>query len=57
MIKKVYMEPKMKVEYAQLTQMLCGSLVDVNTSGLGDDESLDYGDDDSKTGDIWNDSY
>ena len=47
----------MKVEYAQLTQMLCGSLVDVNTSGLGDDESLDYGDDDSKTGDIWNDSY
>lgn len=57
MIKKEYIEPKIKVEQAQLTQMLCGSLVDVKTTGLGDEDPFDYGDDEGKTGDIWNDSY
>ena len=47
----------MKVEYAQLTQMLCGSLRDVKTTGLDDEDLFDYGDDDGKTGDIWSDSY
>ena len=51
MIKKEYQKPEMNVVMIQETQMLCGSLTDVTTTGL-DDDNLELG----GTGNI-NDAY
>jgi len=60
MIKKTYYKPTVNEEKIQYSQMLCGSLSSlrvVQASGLDDEESLDYGDDDNKEGNVWDGAW
>ena len=51
MKKKAYEQPTMKVGKIQQTQMLCGSVTSITTSGLDDD--LDYDKDGGDVGSAW----
>ena len=51
MIKKEYMKPTIIVETMIETQIICGSLTDVTTTGLDDD--LGYDDNGGDQGNAW----
>ena len=54
MTKKTYLRPSTNVEEGAIEQMVCSSLSSVASTGLGDNESLDYGDEDgNKEKDAW----
>ena len=55
MIKKTYEKPTMQVVKIQHSQMLCASLTEVQATGLGE-ESINYGDGDNKSGNVWDDA-
>ena len=44
MIKKPYLRPTINVVEVKNVQLVCASLRSVNSTGLDDNESLDYGD-------------
>lgn len=57
MIKKTYEQPTMQViETNMEKQILAGSL-SVQATGLDSEEELKYGDNDTKSGDVWNDAW
>jgi len=49
MIKKAYLRPTTNVVEVKIAQMVCTSLSDVKSTGLDEDETLDYGDEDDTT--------
>ena len=54
MIKKEYMKPVMKViELQHKSQILAGSVTNLTTSGLDDEDDLNK---DDNPGDIWNEA-
>ena len=55
MIKKEYMKPVMEViELQHKSQILAGSVTNLTTSGLDDEDDLILPDDEeSKSGDVW----
>ena len=56
--KQEYMKPTMTVvEVAIRQQILAGSVTGIQTTGLGDGEDLKYGNDDNKSGSIWDDAW
>ena len=56
MNKKQYIQPTTHVVELQQAQVLCASGPKVNATGLGANESLDYGDGETKEKSIW-DAY
>lgn len=44
MIKKAYLRPTTNVVEVKSARLVCTSLSGVNSTGLGDNETLDYGD-------------
>ncbi len=58
MIKKPYLRPTTNVEEGANEQMVCASLSGVNSTGLDDNETLDYGDEDDTTEkDAWGNAW
>ena len=57
MIKKAYLRPTTNVEEGAIEQMVCTSLSGVNSTGLDDNESLDYGDGNTKEKDAWDEAW
>ena len=56
--KQEYMKPTMTVvEVAIRQQILAGSVTGIQTTGLGYGEELKYGNDDNKSGSIWDDAW
>ena len=53
MIKKPYLRPTTKVVEVKIVQLVCASLKRANSTGLDDDESLDYGDDETTEQNAW----
>lgn len=52
--KQEYMKPTMKVvEVGIRQQILAGSLTSVQSTGLDEGEELKYGNDDGKSGSMW----
>ena len=52
------MKPTMTVvEVGMKQQLLAGSVTGIQTTGLGDGEELKYGNDDGKSGSIWDDAW
>lgn len=57
MIKKPYLRPTTNVVEVKIVQLVCASLNGVNSTGLDDNESLDYGDDDTTEKDAWGSAW
>ena len=58
MIKKTYEKPEMQVLEADMEQqILAGSLTSVGTTGLDGEEKFKYGNDDNKSGSLWDDAW
>ena len=56
--KQEYMKPTMTVvEVGMRQQLLADSVTGIQTTGLGDGEELKYGNDDNKSGSIWDDAW
>ena len=56
--KQEYMKPTMTVvEIGMRQQIMAGSVIGIQTTGLGDGEELKYGNDDNKSGSIWDDAW
>jgi hypothetical protein len=54
MIKKEYQKPMVNVVMIQHSQMLCHSLDKIQSTGLDEGETMDYGDNQGKkTNSIW----
>lgn len=51
MIKKEYMKPTMQVVKVQQSQLICASLTGVKSSGLDNEDDLQYEDFDGSGGD------
>ena len=49
MIKKAYLRPTTNVVEVKIVQMVCTSLNRVTSTGLDENESLNYGDEDGTT--------
>ena len=57
MIKKPYVRPTANVVEVKIVQMVCTSLRQVNSTGLDDDDDLEYGDDDTTEKDAWKNAW
>jgi hypothetical protein len=58
MIKKAYLRPTTNVEEGAIVQMVCTSLSSVASTGLDNEESLDYGDTSgNKEKNIWDEAW
>lgn len=58
MTKKTYLRPSTNVEEVRIAQLVCASLSNVASTGLDDNESLDYGDEDGTTEkNIWDEAW
>ena len=57
MIKKPYLRPTANVVEVKIVQMVCASLNSVTSTGLDDNESLDYGDGNTKEKDAWDEAW
>ena len=56
--KQEYMKPTMTVvEIGMRQQILAGSVIGIQTTGLDDGEELKYGNDDDNSGSIWDDAW
>ena len=56
--KQEYMKPTMKVvEVGIRQQILAGSLTSVQSTGLDEEEELKYGNDDGKSGSMWDNAW
>ncbi len=57
MIKKTYLRPTANVVEVRIAQMVCTSLRQVNSTGLDDDDELDYGDGNTTEKDAWGNAW
>ena len=57
MIKKPYLRPTTNVVEVKIVQLVCASLSRANSTGLDDNESLDYGDGDTTEKDAWGNAW
>ena len=58
MIKKPYLRPTTNVVEVKIVQMVCTSLSGVASTGLDENESLDYGDTSgNKEKNIWDEAW
>ena len=58
MIKKPYLRPTANVEEVKIAQLVCASPSGVNSTGLDENESLDYGDTEgNKKKSIWDEAW
>ena len=58
MIKKAYLRPTTNVVEVKIVQMVCTSLSGVASTGLDENESLDYGDTSgNKEKNIWDEAW
>ena len=58
MIKKPYLRPTANVLELKSAQLVCASLNSVTSTGLDENESLDYGDTSgNKEKDLWDDAW
>ena len=58
MIKKQYLRPTTNVVEVKIVQMVCTSLSGVASTGLDENESLDYGDTSgNKEKNIWDEAW
>ena len=57
MTKKTYLRPTANVLEVRIAQMVCVSLTNVTSSGLDDNESLDYGDGNTTKKDLWDEAW
>ena len=57
MIKKPYLRPTANVVEVKIVQMVCTSLSGVASTGLDENESLDYGDGDTTEKDAWGNAW
>ena len=56
--KQEYMKPTMTVvEVAIRQQILAGSVTGIQTTGLDEGEELKYGNDDNKSGSMWDNAW
>ena len=53
MIKKPYLRPTTNVVEVKIVQLVCASLSRVASTGLDENESLDYGDDETTEKNAW----
>ena len=57
MIKKPYLRPTTKVVKVKIVQLVCASLSGVNSTGLDDNETLNYGDGETTKKDAWGSAW
>ena len=57
MIKKPYLRPTTNVVEVKIVQMVCTSLSGVASSGLDENESLDYGDGNTTEKNAWGNAW
>jgi hypothetical protein len=57
MTKKTYLRPTANVVEVRIAQMVCTSLNNVASTGLDDNESLDYGDGNTTEKDAWGNAW
>ena len=57
MIKKQYLRPTTNVVEVKIVQLVCASLSRVASTGLDENESLDYGDDGTTEKDAWGNAW
>ena len=57
MIKKPYLRPTTNVVEVKIVQLVCASLSGVASTGLDDNESLDYGDGETTEKDVWGNAW
>ena len=57
MTKKTYLRPTANVVEVRIAQMVCTSLRQVNSTGLDDDDELDYGDGNTTEKDAWGNAW
>ena len=57
MIKKPYLRPTTNVEEVNIVQLICVSLSSANSTGLGDNETLNYGDGNTTEKNIWDEAW
>ena len=56
--KQEYMKPTMTVvEVGMRQQILAGSVTGIQTTGLGDGEELEYGNEGGKSGSMWDNAW
>ena len=57
MTKKTYLRPTTNVVEVKIVQLVCASLNSVTSTGLDDNESLNYGDGNTKEKDLWDEAW
>lgn len=57
MTKKTYLRPTTNVVELKSARLVCASLNSVTSTGLDTNESLDYGDGDTKEEDVWENAW
>jgi len=57
MIKKPYLRPTTNLVEVKIVQLVCASLTTVTSTGLDDNESLDYGDGNTTKKDVWESAW
>jgi hypothetical protein len=57
MIKKPYRRPTTNVVEVKIVQLVCASLNDVNSTGLDENETLEYGDGNTTEKDAWGNAW
>lgn len=57
MIKKPYLRPTTNVVEVKIVQMVCTSLKRAYSTGLDDNETLYYGDDETTEKDAWGNAW
>ena len=57
MTKKTYLRPTANVVELKSARLVCASLNSVTSTGLDDNESLDYGDGNTKEKDLWDEAW
>ena len=57
MIKKPYLRPTTNVVEVKIVQLVCASLSGVASTGLDENESLDYGDGNTTEKDAWENAW
>jgi hypothetical protein len=57
MTKKTYLRPTTNVVEVKIVQMVCTSLSGVASTGLDENESLDYGDNGTTEKDAWGNAW
>ncbi len=57
MIKKPYLRPTTNLVEVKIVQLVCASLRGVSSTGLDENESLDYGDGNTTEKNIWDEAW